>query len=250
MGFKAKEILEKIQKSFNLEIENNLNFNSEERELFNYLKRDLFDNFLEINPFLSNENPNLYSYAEEFIEKINDGEFSPFYDYPLCDSLKGIYQDFSVLCGEIGNELGYQENVDLSNLDGLQETLAGLVVSRILEQYKDCVDEIQPKYEKAYGFFQDLAKWENGEDVDMDMPDWSICYPNFEFQRNENNLIDLNSIKLTEDSKERFFNFLNDNRFFAFEYSYLSELFKEDELKESLMYKSHKENNSAKIRRM
>lgn len=236
--YKPKGIFEEIQRSFNVEIENSLNFNSEERELYNYLKRELFDNFVEVNIFLSNENPNFYSYAEEFIEKINEGEFSPFNDYPLCDSLKGIYEYFSVLCGEIGNELGYQENVDLSNLNELQETLAGLVVSRILEQYKNCVDEIQPKYEEAYGFFQDLAKWENGEDIDIDMPDWSIFYPNFQFQRDENNLIYLNSIKLTEDSKERFFNFLNDNRYFSFEYDYLSQLFKEDELKEIVMYET------------
>lgn len=249
-AYNPKELLKEIEKSFNREIETKIesffsSFVSKEFSLLKYLKNDLFDNFDEVKPSLVDFNPNLYSYAKEFIKQSEEGFHNPLGDYPLCDALEGIYKDYSTLCGEIGEELGYNDNVDLSNLDGLQNTLAGLAVFRVLDYYKDIVEEVQPKYEQVHSYFNLLAEWQSGDLKDEEMPDYESCLPEFSFEKDENNSINLDSIKLTDESKQRFKDFLenetknkNDDGWNGFEYSYLSELFEEEQIKEELTKKS------------
>lgn len=208
-----------------------------ELEILKYLKYDL----MHLKDELFNENDELTLYklaeqVEDFIE--GKSEYNPFNDYPLCDALDGIYLDYSELCATYAEGLIDKSQIDLSNLESLKLFLAENMIKTILTDYKRDIEYFMYENHTPYYNRESLITLLEQETSDFPFGlkiEYALKYPEYPEQKE---IIDLESLKLTEQSKEYLKEFLKYNKEWESNYGSIDDFLCLNELKEELEQES------------
>ncbi|MBD5165135.1 hypothetical protein [Helicobacter sp.] len=202
-----------------------------ELEILKYLKYDLMH--LKDELFNEYDEPTLYKLAQQ-VEEFSNGksEYNPFNDYPLCDALDGIYLDYSELCATYAEGLIDKSEIDLSNLESLKSSLAENMITTILKDYKNDMEVIlqSSNYEEMEELVEELTT------IEYDLPfelriEYALQYPEYPSQKE---IIDLKSLRLTEESLHDLKGFLRKNKDWESDYRSINDFLCFNELKEEL----------------
>ena len=222
-----------LNESYKKEIETRWNCaGREELEILKYLKYDLLH--LKDELFNERDELTLYKLAEQVEDFTEGDEYNPFKDYPLCDALDGIYHDYSELCANYAEGLIDKSQIDLSDLDSLRTFLAQNMITTILKDYKRDIE---------YFMYENHTPYYNRESLIMLLEQETNDLPfaiSIDFDRNPNcqEIILLDSIALSEQSKKDLKEFLKDNKEWESNYSSIDDFLCLNELKEELEQES------------
>ncbi|MCL9821884.1 hypothetical protein NCR96_09070 [Helicobacter sp. 14348-15] len=222
-----------LNESYKKEIETRWNCaGREELEILKYLKYDLLH--LKDELFNERDELTLYKLAEQVEDFTEGDEYNPFKDYPLCDALEGIYHDYSELCATYAEGLIDKSQIDLSDLESLKQSLAQNLIKTILENYQSDIE---------YFMYENHTPYYNRESLIMLLEQETNDLPfaiSIDFDRNPNcqEIILLDSIALSEQSKKDLKEFLKDNKGWESNYSSIDDFLCLNELKEELEQES------------
>ena len=228
------ELKKILNESYKKEIETRWNCaGRKELEILKYLKYDLMH--LKDELFNENDELTLYKLANQ-VEEFSNGksEYNPFNDYPLCDALDGIYLDYSELCATYAEGLIDKSQIDLSDLESLKQSLAQNLIKTILENYQRDIE---------YFMYENHTPYYNRESLIMLLEQETKDLPftiSIDFDRSPNcqEIILLDSIALSEQSKNNLKEFLKDNKEWESNYDSIDDFLCLNELKEELEQES------------
>ncbi len=223
-----------LNESYKKEIEERWNYvGRKELEILKYLKYDLMH--LKDELFNEYDEPTLYKLAQQ-VEEFSNGksEYNPFNDYPLCDALDGIYLDYSELCATYAEGLIDKSQIDLSNLEFLKQSLAQNLIKTILKDYQRDIE---------YFMYENHTPYYNRESLIILLEQETNDLPftiSIDFDRSPNcqEIILLDSIALSEQSKKDLKEFLKDNKEWESDYGEINDFLHLDELKKELEQES------------
>lgn len=227
-----------LNESYKKEIETRWNCaGREELEILKYLKYDLMH--LKDELFNENDELTLYKLAKQ-VEEFSNGksEYNPFNDCPLCDALDGIYLDYSKLCATYAEGLIDKSQIDLSNLEFLKQSLAQNLIKAILKDYQRDIEYFMYENHTPYYNRESLIILLEQETNDLPFElkiEYAPKYPEYPEQKE---IIDLESLKLTEQSKKDLKEFLKDNKEWESNYGSIDDFLCLNELKEELEQES------------
>lgn len=227
-----------LNESYKKEIETRWNCaGREELEILKYLKYNLMH--LKDELFNENDELTLYKLAQQVEEFSNEkSEYNPFNDYPLCDALDGIYLDYSELCATYAEGLIDKSQIDLSNLEFLKQFLAQNLIKTILKDYQRDIEYFMYENHTPYYNRESLIMLLEQETNDLPFElkiEYAPKYPEYPEQKE---IIDLESLKLTEQSKKDLKEFLKDNKEWVSNYGSIDDFLCLNELKEELEQES------------
>lgn len=223
-----------LNESYKKEIETRWNCaGREELEILKYLKYDLMH--LKDELFNENDELTLYKLAKQ-VEEFSNGksEYNPFNDCPLCDALDRIYLDYSELCATYAEGLIDKSQIDLSNLESLKQSLAQNLIKAILKDYQRDIE---------YFMYENHTPYYNRESLIILLEQETNDLPfaiSIDFDRNPNcqEIISLDSMTLSEQSKKDLKEFLKDNKEWESNYGSIDDFLCLNELKEELEQES------------
>lgn len=213
-----------------------------ELEILKYLKYDLLH--LKDELFNERDELTLYKLAEQ-VEEFTEGksEYNPFMDYPLCDALEGIYHDYGELCANYAEGLIDKSQIDLSDLDSLKTFLAQNMITTILKDYQRDIEYFM--YENHTPYYNKESLIDTLEQETNDLP----FEVKISFDRSPKceEIIELDSIVLSEQSREELKEFLKENNEWESDYGEIDNFLCLNELKEEIEQES--QNKTRKNRR-
>ena len=232
-----------LNESYKKEIETRWNCaGREELEILKYLKYDLLH--LKDELFNERDELTLYKLAEQ-VEEFTEGksEYNPFMDYPLCDALEGIYHDYGELCANYAEGLIDTSQIDLSDLDSLKTFLAQNMITTILKDYQRDIEYFM--YENHTPYYNRESLIDTLEQETNDLP----FEVKISFDRSPKceEIIELDSIVLSEQSREELKEFLKENNEWESDYGEIDNFLCLNELKEEIEQES--QNKTRKNRR-
>lgn len=218
------------------------------KTLFNYTSSCEYFNFFRSKKY-SFIDKSLYDIACD-IEKFNKEEsyYDIFTDYPLCDELVKYYDEFPDECAIYADEKFVHSNIDLSELNELKLELAQNMIKCILLKFKEKVDNLLKfdSYEEKVELLNDLEALEY-KDLPFELEfEVKIDSSYKEF------VMDLDTLNLSQRSKEELKEFLKNNKDFTTENNQINQFLELEKFKKELECENlknlNKETNTNKRR--